>query len=335
MGGAAVVYRHAAGLHARGHQVSVIAPRRDGTLASRALELAVRVRNAAHGVASRPLYHVEGVETWEPPSWHQAEGVPYDAVIATGFQTAEWVSRLTKEGRGFYFIQGDERSLSPSAAQTWSLPLVRIAVSSWVADRVRACGHPVDGVIPNAIDPSDFALDIDLGDREERVVALYHRHRVKGPEVLLDALTEIRRLRPTAQASVVSARPPRHRLPGWVDVEIRPDRDRLRKVYNRSAVCLHTSASDGWGLVPMEAAACGCAVVATASGGPSEYLRAGRSMIEVAVGDGVTVGRQAADLLAAPQARARLAEAALADVARFSWDASTDAFEALLRRRIS
>ncbi|WP_420453912.1 glycosyltransferase family 4 protein [Rubrivirga sp.] len=332
MGGAAVVYRHAGELAARGHRVTVAAPQRGDGVRGLAMRAAVRVRDAVHGVPDRPLLGAEGVQTVEPPSWRALSAGAYDAVIATGHQTAPWVAALVgdRSAVGFYFLQHDERHLDPRAAGTWALPLVRVAVSGWVAATVRAEGWAVAGVVPNAVDPVDFAVDAPISGRSERVVALYHRLPSKGPDVLVEALDRLREQRPAVEATVVSARPPSHRLPSWVEVVVRPPQGRLREIYNGAAVCLHTSRTEGWGLVPMEAAACGCAVVATASGGPSEFLTPGRSLVEVPVGDAGALAAEAAALLEDDRRRVALAEAGIADVARFSWDRSTDALEQIL-----
>ncbi len=206
----------------------------------------------------------------------------------------------------------------------------RIAVANWIADTIRAHGETVQAVVPNAIDPEGYAVDRPLSERETRVVALYHRLPVKGPDTLISALEQLRVRVPTVRADVISARPPSHRLPEWVDLHVRPDQPQLRAIYNRAAVCLHTSRLEGWGLVPMEAAACGSAVVATASRGVAEFLRSGHSMVEVPVGDAEAVAAAAAHLLHEADARITLARAAMDDVARFSWEASTDRFEAVL-----
>ena len=373
MGGAAVVYRHAAGLVARGHEVTVAAPKSAGGVVGLARRAAVWARDRLHDVGREPYHDVAGVRTVEPVTAEDLDATGCDAVIATGWQTAQWVAsttrlvdrpvhvngpapRLPSDGPtptrpssigrggarrggagpvGLYFLQHDERHLSPDAEATWHLGLVHVAVAEWVAEVVRAHGAPVAGVVPNAVDPADFALDRSPSDRERRVVALYHRLPVKGPDTLVEALHALRERVPDVGADVIAARPPSHRLPSWVEVHVRPPRPALRALYNRAAVCLHTARLEGWGLVPMEAAACGCAVVATASRGPTEFLRAGRSMREVPVGDADGLAREAADLLTHPAPRGRLAEAGLADVARFSWDDSTDRFEALIRQAVS
>ena len=330
MGGAAVVYRHAAGLAARGHTVTVVAPREGtGGAFARARAVAVDVRDRLHRVGRVPYYDAPGVETREVA--RVGDAVSGDAVIATGYQTAAWVTALdAAAGEKVYFLQGDERTLSVAAGQTWADPMARIAVSTWLAETVAAAGHPVLGTVPNAVDPADFGPDAALSGRAPRVVALYHRHAVKDPDTLFAALHAIRSARPDVEADVIAARPPSHALPAWVRLHIRPDARALRALYNGAAVVLHTSRLEGWGLVPMEAAACGCAVVATASRGPAEYLRAGESMVEVPVGDAAALARETVRLLGDDAARVRLARAAMADVARFSWDASTAEFERLL-----
>ena len=332
MGGAAVVYRHAAGLAARGHEVRVVAPTLGaGGLPGRLRAAAVCVRDRLHGVADVPYYGAQGVETVEVDAVRPTSFPEGESVIATGFQTAPWVATLpTRAGQKSYFLQHDERHLDARAGATWRLPFLRIAVAAWIAETVEAAGCPVAGVVPNAVDRGEFALDAPLVGREPRVVALYHRLPAKGPETLVAALSMLRRLRPDVQADVIAARPPSHRLPADVHVHIRPDALALRALYNRAAVVLHTSRLEGWGLVPMEAAACGCAVVATASRGVAEFLRAGVSMREVPVGDARALATETAALLSDEPARIALATAAMADVARFSWDASTAEFERLL-----
>ena len=324
-GGALVVAQHAERLAERGHDVTVLTPRSLGGSGGLARDAAVRLWNRSQGIVG-PAFKVDRVDVVVPA---RLGPLIYDAVIATGHQTANPVARQAK-GRGFYFIQGDERTIGRGVPQTWHLPLGRIAVSRWVADLVEAHGAPVLGVVPNAVDHEVWGVDRDPGQREDRIVALYHRHPVKGPETLIRALEELKRLRPAVEADVFSARSPSHRLPAWVGTHVRPSRSQLRRLYNRAAVCLHTSRAEGWGLVPMEAAACGCALVATASLGPREFLTPGTSMTEVPVGDGLALARQTARLLRNPALRTRQAHAAIESVQRFSWEDSTDRLEALL-----
>jgi glycosyltransferase involved in cell wall biosynthesis len=81
----------------------------------------------------------------------------------------------------------------------------------------------------------------------------------------------------------------------------------------------------------MEAAACGCAVVATANDGIQEYLEDGATMRMVSVGDARALARAADALLDDASQRIRLAEAARSEVARYRWSELSARFEALLQ----
>ena len=111
---------------------------------------------------------------------------------------------------------------------------------------------------------------------------------------------------------------------------VRPSPEALRALYNGAAVLLHPSRSEGWPLVPMEAAACGCAVAASANPGVQEYLARGESMLAAPVGDGPALGSAALTLLADDALRIRLATAAREAVLGLDWESSTDRLEAAL-----
>ena len=327
-GGYAVVFRHAAGLAARGHRVRVVMPQRIGGETGRVRALARRLADGVQGVRSSVPYSAAGVETSEPPTLG-ADPLDDDAVIATGVQTVSSIARRCP-GRGWWFVQGDETFVRPDAREAWSLGLPMIPCARWLAREITAHGGHVAGVVPNAVDTDHFGLDVPIRERGDVVLALYHRHEVKGPDTLLEVYRTLARSRPGARLVLFSARRPSHAVPTGVDVIVRPDRDALRRLYNQAAVFLHTSRSEGWALTPMEAAACGAAVVATASQGPREYLKPGASMTECEVGDADALAESVVLLLDAADVRVAQAERALVDVGRFTWAESTDRLDAIL-----
>lgn len=332
MGGAKVVYEHAKGLARRGHNVSVVGPERTGgTASARILQTAVWFRDRLHGVSKSPYYKAEGVESLVVPESNSVHIPDADAIVATGVQTARWVNDLpSQKGRKFYFIQGYEAFADASVEETWRLPLSKFTCASWLRDKIVEAGEEVLGVIPNAIDATEFYVTNLPRERDERIVAMYHRHPVKGPDVLIDALQQIKEVRPNIQADIFSARPPSHKLPSWVDVHIRPSSIELRSIYNRAAIVWSTSQSEGWGLVTMEGAACGCAVVATATEGIKEYLNDGESVRLVAVDDSHELARATEALLNDAEERNRLAVAGQEAVRAFSWEESTARLERIL-----
>lgn len=330
MGGAKVAVAYAERLAARGHAVTVVGPTRPGDgWRARAFGAAVAVRDRLHGVRV-PYFEASGVATVEIPS-PAARHVPLgDVVVAVGWQTVPWVAALpATHGRPAYFVQGRDDARRAASAASSGLRVFTCA--RWLAHAAEANGVDVMGWLANAVDPDEFGLDAPLAGRAPRVLWLYHRHPVKGPQVGLDALSRLLAGRPDAEIDVFCARPPSHAMPRSARVHVRPDRHALRRLYNGASVFLHSSDAEGWPLPPMEAMACGAAVAATANAGVREYLDASCGRL-VPVGDGTALGEATLGLLDDEAARVALANAARARVGTFSWAASTDRLARMLER---
>lgn len=327
-----MVYQHAARFAERGHTVLIVMPQRmQAGIAGWARHMAVQARDRLHRVQPTPYYQAGGVESLVVPTL-SPQYVPHgDVIIATGFQTAQGVSALPPcHGSKVYYLQGLETFVHPEARKSWHYPMALVPCAHWLATEVEREGLTVHGVVPNAIDPEEFYQTVPPEARGLRLAALYHRHSVKGPDVLIAALNHVRTRLPTVEAEIFAARPPSHELPRWVQVHVRPSLDEVRSLYNRAAVLLHPSRSEGWGLVPMEAAACGVAIASSANPGIAEFLDDGTSVRCVPVGDGVALGDAALDLLRDPEIRISQALAGQRAVASFDMGAQSAHFLDLL-----
>ncbi|HEU5469794.1 MAG TPA: D-inositol-3-phosphate glycosyltransferase [Actinophytocola sp.] len=98
----------------------------------------------------------------------------------------------------------------------------------------------------------------------------------------------------------------------------------LARVYRAADVVAVPSHNESFGLVALEAQACGTPVVATAVGGLRVAVADGRSGLLVAGHDPVAWADALATALR-PEVAGRLAVGALGHAARFSWDRTTDA----------
>ncbi len=166
---------------------------------------------------------------------------------------------------------------------------------------------------------------------------------LKAPDVLLHAAAELLARRPGLRARLVvlvaggpsgsglaepTALQQLARRLGLADVvRFLPPQaaDGLVEVFRAADVVAVPSHNESFGLVALEAQACGTPVVAARVGGLPVAVAAGRSGLLV---DGHGAGRWA-DALAAvaldPQRRGALSRAAVAHARRFSWDRTTDA----------
>jgi D-inositol-3-phosphate glycosyltransferase len=97
-----------------------------------------------------------------------------------------------------------------------------------------------------------------------------------------------------------------------------PQRD-LADWYRAADIVLVPSHSESFGLVALEAQACGTPVVAAAVGGLRTAVRDGYSGVLVDGHDPVAWARVLRGLLASPRRRAQLSRGALAHASRFGW----------------
>jgi glycogen synthase len=112
-------------------------------------------------------------------------------------------------------------------------------------------------------------------------------------------------------------------------------RDELPGVFAaHDAVLFPARWEEPWGLVPLEAMACGRPVVATGTGGSSEFLEDGRNCLLFAGGDAAGLAAQVERLAADPELRARLRAGGLETAGAHTEDKYADAVEAELERAV-
>lgn len=177
----------------------------------------------------------------------------------------------------------------------------------------------------------DAVADLDLGDRP--VLLLVGRiQRLKGIDVAAEALARMH----TPDATLVVCGGPsgpdgaaclrevsdlvaRHDLGDRVRiVEPRPHHE-LSSLYRAADIVVVPSRSESFGLVALEAAACGRPVVASAVGGLATLVDHRRTGLLMAGRDPQEWASTLDGLLAAPHRRARLGRDAAAASRRFRW----------------
>jgi len=183
-----------------------------------------------------------------------------------------------------------------------------------------------------------------LGLPEDAVVLVFagRIQPLKGPDVVLRAAAELRRVSPELadRLVVVFVGGPSGSevgAPGRIDGLVRdlglsgcvrfeppcPHRE-LADWYRAATVVLVPSHSESFGLVALEAQACGTPVVAAAVGGLRTAVRDGFSGVLVDGHDPGVWARVLADLVGLPRRLAELSRGALAHASGFGWPATAD-----------
>jgi L-malate glycosyltransferase len=353
IGGFRTAYEYANHLVAAGHDVTVLHPREmpasDG--GDEAGGAAPKRRSPAYG--PRRLAGVLKTRYGRPSLWWQvvdprvelryvrrlAPGyVPDgDAVVATAWITAPFVHGLAaSRGRKFYLVQDFYPYLGARAEleRSWRLPLVKVSISSWLADLVRLAGSDATA-IPIAVDHGRFQARTPVADRGETVALMCGAAPYKALDVAFEALLQLRARRPGVRVQAFGTMPRPDGLPAWAEYHRNISPAGLAALYDSSAVFLCSSAAEGFALPPAEALACGCAVATTDCGGNREYAEHGVTALVSAPGDARTLADHAATLLADGALRARLVDAGMTRVRALTWAGAAARFEQVIAASVA
>jgi glycosyltransferase involved in cell wall biosynthesis len=279
-GGLRVVFEYADFLADRGHSVTIVAPRSLSPPAATAITaLKSRLWPIKQRLLNRPLipWHKmhPSVRLALVPDLRDKYLPDADVVVATMWSTATPVANLSpSKGRKFYLIQGHEIWAGPAEQvnATWLLPLRKIVVSRWLEDLGRELGATEVRHIPNGIDFQTFHATNPPEQRPTHVLSLYHDAALKGVSDALAVLKDYHERFPQIPVSMFGTPQRGDDLPAWITYLRNPAQSVLaRDFYNRGAIYLGASLTEGWALPPAEAMACGCGFVGTDIGGFRDY----------------------------------------------------------------
>ena len=339
-GGLRVVAIHADRLRARGHEVVVVAPRQQ------APGWKARVKALARGrwlPAPSQASHYDRMAAElrlldHPGPVTDADVPDADVVIATWWETAFAVAALSSsKGRKVYFVQHHEvHSHLPShiSAGSYHLPLRKITISGWLRDIMAEHYGDADvALVPNSVDINLFHAPPRGRQPVPTVGLMYSGTPFKGVDVAFAAIAQLRRAYPAIQVVAFGTDPPLPALPlpAGCRFFLQPAQEELRDIYAMCDVFIAASRSEGFGLPILEAMACRCPVVATRTGCAADVIRDGVNGFVAEVGDaeGLAEGLRRIIDLSEPEWR-QASDAALAQVASYSWDDAAMLFERAL-----
>jgi L-malate glycosyltransferase len=344
-GGFRVVYEYANRMVARGHQVTVVHPRRlKFPRPPSPMTLRGRVRVARFWIReriSKPIVDWHPIDprinmSYVPDS--SADYIPdADVFFATGWDTvASVLACPAKKGEKCYLIQGYEALMGMGPKElvdaTWRAPLHKVVIARWLMNLGESLGCSNLTYIPNGIDQR-YRMTRPFNRRLKRVVMMCSFVRFKGSPDGIKALEIVKGQIPDLDVRLFgnSRRPPW--VPAWMSYSENPPQGELiDDIYNTSSIFLGPSLTEGFPLPPAEAAACGCAIVATDIGGHTEYLEHEVTALLCPPKNPEELARNLCRLLNDDELRIRLATAANKNIAQFTWERSADLFEAFLKR---
>jgi len=340
-GGTRVVATYADRLHKRGHDVTVVStPKRDPGVTAK-LRSVLKGKGWPRTTGASHFDHVDVdhriIDCFRPIT--DADVPDADVVIATWWETAEWVAKLSpRKGAKAYFIQHDETQLSVDQKErvlaTWALPMKKVTIAQWLVDlgKMRSPNDPI-ALVPNAVDLNQFNAP-PRGKRQDPTVGvMYSQARFKGCDIALKAFQIARSEIANLKLFAFGTQDPNDSLPlpeGARYVKD-PPQNEIRGIYADCDAWLFASRSEGFGLPILEAMACRTPVIATPAGAAPELLAPGGGIL-IKSEDPHDMARAICQICDMDDsAWRRMSDVAYQSATRYTWDDATSRFEGFLK----
>ena len=265
-----------------------------------------------------------------------------DVTIATWWETAHWIKDWSdRKGKKAYFIRHHELhgGDTESVKETYRLPYKKLVIANWLM-RVMAEDYGDDNsvLIPNGVDWQQFNYQPRPKQSIPTVGMLYGIVEWKGAATAFHAIRIAQRTIPELKVVCFGSHQlkPEHKPPENFEYFFRPAQDLIPELYKRTDCWLLPSTLEGFGMPGIEAAACGCPVVATRCGGPEDYIKDGHNGFLVNVGDAQNMAEKMIRVLSMDeQLWSEMSGNSASYVKSFDWDKSAEILEFALLNEIT
>jgi glycosyltransferase involved in cell wall biosynthesis len=336
------VFEYANHLSFRGHAVTVVhaAQAVSASVAKKAFDAARQTLwNTTTEFRPQQWFRLwPAVKVLDVPSLDEKHMPAGEVMVATDWATAEAVAAYgSDKGCKFYLLQEYEPWRDPDdrVPASWKLPLQKIASARWLKEVAGEHGESA-AYIPDGMDFEAFGCDVPIRKRTSpAVLMMYHESICKGFEDGIKALRRAHTALPNLKVTLfgVSSKP--KGLPDWIKYVRNPGQPELRSLYNQATVFLAPSWVEGWPVPPAEAMCCGAALVCTDIAGHSEYAVHERNAFMVEPHNPQSLAEALLRIMRENTFRFVMAEQALSDIRRFTWDDATDRVETEFAWRVA
>ena len=250
-----------------------------------------------------------------------------DAIIASAWVTAYDVAKLSKDkGDKWYFIQDYEIwDNQVKGVNSYRLPLKKIVIAKWIKEKLIEeckCKEEEIHIVRNGIDTMKFTKS---GNEETteclECLMLDHELKKKGVSNGVKAFEEAKRTIKNLHLSMFGVKKSAN-VPAWADFYENPSHEELLSLYRKADIFIFPSLEEGWGLTPLEAMACGCAVAGTNVGCMRELGVNGENALISEPNDISEMSKNIC-LFANKEFRQKISEEGWKTVQMLDWESST------------
>ncbi|MBK5721227.1 glycosyltransferase family 4 protein [Dysgonomonas sp. Marseille-P4677] len=344
-GGLKVMYEYAKRLSARGHDITIYSSVRTNYR---------QEYNKSDFTLKRKCL-IKSIKGRQRPKWFSlpkdiiCKIIPYvsdtyirnaDVCISTWWAIAYHISGLSlSKGVKFNLIQAYETIMTSESENdvhdSYKLPINHIVISSYL-EKIVSC-YAKNGrisYIPNAIDLDIYKLIIPIENRIPQTLILrYSSSKYKACKYAIEAFIHLKEKYADLDVILFSSEKKPDNLPRWMKY-IYGSSDTV-PLYNKSAIYVSSSITEGWPLPPMEAMACGCACVCTNIPSHLSYMIDGENALLVepeSVDDLIT---RISYLIDNSHKRIELAKHSNLLIKQYDWECSVDKLESLFYKSLN
>ena len=260
-----------------------------------------------------------------------------DITIATAWPTAYDVVNLPINSKKVYFIQDyevwDDEKLGK---ESYKLPLEHIVIAKWIDDiLVNELRCKSGYLVHNGMDTVLFHPDQELKakrsneDHKIQCLMLYHALSKKGVDDGIKAFNLAKKTNPNLSL-IMFGMPDDPKIDCVDRYYQEPETGKLVELYQTSDIFIYPSREEGWGLTPIEAMACGCAVAGTNTGCMTEIGKEGENVLLSNPCDIEALANNIIKLSVDGTLRKKLSIAGRSTAETLSWEKSADEFEKVL-----
>lgn len=323
-GGFRVMYEYANRLAREGYKVHLTFPIKTPYMKYRLPYVVRCTLSKIEGFERDKWFPLDGSITMSYIPQVREKHVPdADIVIATWWSTVLEMGKLSsKKGKKINLIQGFENWEGHEKLLYESYDMkdtTNVVVASYLKNIVSKHTNNRIELIENGIDNTIYYVKNKIEERRPFSVAMhYSEQEIKGSKYGLEALRLAKKKVPELQVELFGISPCPENLPDWISYYRNPPN--LCDVYNRNAIFISNSFTEGFGLVSVESMFCGCALICTNIEGHKEYAFNGKTALLTGVKDTLQMANKIVDLINNNEYRIEMAQRGNEYVQRFRWE---------------
>jgi len=343
-----VLLRHAYELQKKDYSVSVIVPADRGDSFKKEsffkkMNLSYKFRKF-YNLLQRSKVHLDcpwievndfNLPVVEVPDLSEKYIPDGDIIIAgSAWMLDALISYDKSKGERFYLIQAYELN-SKANLKRYYLPVRKIAVSSYLKSQIE------EVTALQNINVVNNGVDLELFNSEgrkrnvppERIGMVYYYKspfEIKAVSDGVKAFEIIKKKYPGLKLVMFGTKKDKG-VPEYAEFHQSPSRKKIAEIYRSCDIFLSPSRQEACQLPPMEAMACGCALVATKVGGVSDYTIQGETVLASPAGYPERLAQNMLNLVESPVLFENVAKAGNEYIKNFSWKKMSGELEKVIK----